>query len=358
MRILQISSTRSLGGGERHVAGLSNELVKRGHEVYAAVVSASPLTDILQDVPRHNIAEFPLRNALDISTAISVAKFVRANRVELINAHFAKDYPVAAAAARFARVPFVITRHVLFPMNRLHRIFLRDVSYVLAPSNAVAGNLRSQGLFPTHKIVTIRYGLDVDDFPIRSRGFAETLCIGSIGNLDPVKGFDVLIRGAEIVSKQKPGVKFKIVGEDRSRDRRHEKAIRRLITDMNLGSLVELAGWSNNVSDMLAGFDIFISASRSESFGFVIAEAMLTGIPVIATETEGAREIISAPSLGRLVPIDSSQGLANAILELLNDSNKRSELGQHGRDHVKKNFSLQRMVDETEKLYQRIITAE
>src|SRR5688572_2654017 len=191
MRILQICSARTIGGGERHVIDLSNELTKRGHEVFAAVVLESPLRHGFVELPSNNIAEFPLRNALDVSSALRIRTFVRQNKIELINAHSAKDYPVAAAAARLAEVPFVITRHVLFPMNRLHRVLLRDARYVIAPSNAVATSLRAQGIFPSEKIVTIRYGLDVDRFPERVVVHDDGFCVGSIGNLDPVKGFDI-----------------------------------------------------------------------------------------------------------------------------------------------------------------------
>ena len=357
MRILQISSARAIGGGERHVADLSNELLKRGHDVFAAVGPNSPMPDALSGVPRDNIAEFSLRNAIDISTAVKIGNFAKEKSIELINAHFAKDYPVAAVAARIAGVPLVITRHVLFPMNRMHRIFLRDVKYVIAPSNAVAASLRSQDIFPVEKIVTIRYGLDIDRFPARVPAHREVICIGSVGNLDPVKGFDVLIRAAAIVAKQNKDVKFQIVGEDRSREGHNEKEVRDLICSLNLDDTVELLGWSDNIANLLAGFDIFVSASRSESFGFVIAEAMLSGIPVIATETEGAKEIIPDPSLGRLVPIGSDEALADAILVLLNDKNKRDELATHGRGHVENTFSLHRMVDATEALYQRVISS-
>ena len=355
MRILQISSARSIGGGERHVIDLSNELAKRGHEIFVAVVPGSPLREHLSEIPCENVAEFPLRNAVDIASAVRLANFVRDNRVELINAHFAKDYPVTAAAARIARVPFVVTRHVLFPMNPMHRLFLRKVSYGIAPSNAVAASLRTQGLFPNEKIVTIRYGIEVARFPEREPKSHNAVCVGSIGNLDPVKGFDVLIRAASIVAKQIPGVKFKIVGEDRSRDGRYEKELRDLIGELGLRETVELAGWSDNIANVLPEFDIFVSASRSESFGLVIAEAMLTGVPVIASETEGAREIIGAASLGKLVPIDSSEKLAEAVIELL--SGNRNDLSLNARRHIVENFSLGRMIDETESLYRRVVSS-
>ena len=355
MRVLQISSARSIGGGERHLIDLSNELAKRGHEIFVALVSNSPVREKLTEVPPTNIREFPLRNALDISTAMKIAKFARENNVELINAHFAKDYPVAAVASRLSKIPFVITRHVLFPMNGMHRFILSKVKYVIAPSNAVAASLRDQGLFPNEKIVTIRYGLDVENFPLRDPEGRTVFCVGSIGNLDPVKGFDVLIRAAEIVTKKRPDVKFKIIGEDRSRDGRNKKELNKLIEDLNLNETVELAGWSDNIADVLPGFDIFVSASRSESFGFVIAEAMLSGVPVIASETEGAKEIIVNPDLGVLVPIANSQALANAIIDLLSNNQRRSTLSNQGRVHIAENFSVRKTVDETEALYRRVV---
>ena len=355
MKVLQISSARSIGGGEKHVVDVSNELSKRGHGIFAAVVPGSPLKRFLSDLPAGHIGEFPLRNALDVASAMRVAEFVRANGIELINAHFAKDYPVAAIAARVTNVPYVITRHVLFPMKRLHRFVLRQVRFVIAPSNAVADSLRRYGLFPDEKIITIRYGLDVDNFPIRNTDTPSDVSVGSIGNLDPVKGFDVFIRAAGLVSKDRPDVRFKIVGEDRSRDRRNEIELRALITELDLADSVELAGWSDDIAGALSAFTLFVSASRSESFGFVIAEAMLSGVPVVATDTDGAKEIISDPTLGILVPNGDSSRLANAIIELLSDNDRRTELSSFGRRHITEHFSLKKTVDETEALYRRAI---
>jgi L-malate glycosyltransferase len=355
MRILQISSARSIGGGERHLIDLSNELTRRGHDVFLAAVPGSPLPSAMHELAGDKIVEVRLRNALDLASAITLARFARAKRIDLINAHFAKDYPVAAAAARLAGVQLVITRHVLFPMNRLHRSFLRNARTVIAPSNAVADSLRAQNLFDPEKIVTIRYGLNVERFPARRSDRRDRFCIGSIGNLDPVKGLDIFIRAAEIVSNQLPEARFRIVGEDRTRDGRNEEHLRGLIDRLNLSRVVRLAGWSDDVSTVLNEFDIFVSTSRSESFGFAIAEAMLSGVPVVASETEGAREIISDPSLGVLVPTESPDAIANAIVDLHQDAALRETLTVAGREHIRKNFSSERMVDETEALYEQCV---
>lgn len=355
MRILQICSARSIGGGERHVADLSNELTRRGHDIFAAVVPGSPILPELSALPPENIVAFPLRNSVDAVSAIKIGKFAGKNKIELIHAHLAKDYPVAAATSRIAGIPFVITRHVLFPMNRLHRLFLREVNFVIAPSDAVAKSLRDEGIFPLEKIVTIRHGLDVGQFHVRERGNSEEFRVGTIGNLDPVKGFDILIRAAAIVAPKEPHISFAIFGEDRSRDGSNRAALEDLTAQLNLQDTVKLAGWSTDLQAELAHLDLFVSASRSESFGFAIAEAMLAGVPVVASETEGAKEIIADPSLGRLVPIGSPEALADAILDLHDDTARRDQFSAFGRRHVSENFSLKRMVDETEALYRRAI---
>src|SRR5262249_15568300 len=99
MIILQVSSARSLGGGERHLVDLAKGLTQRGHDVFVALVPASPLPAELSNLPDENFIELPLRNALDIGSARKLAQFAARNHVDIIHAHLARDYPLAAAAA-------------------------------------------------------------------------------------------------------------------------------------------------------------------------------------------------------------------------------------------------------------------
>jgi len=82
---------------------------------------------------------------------------------------------------------------------------------------------------------------------------------------------------------------------------------------------------------------------------------MLADVPVIATETEGAKEIISEASLGLLVPLADPNALASAIVDLLADEPRRSLLSQLGRAHIADNFSIKKTVDKTEALYGQVI---
>src|SRR5437762_11545845 len=98
MRILQICSAREIGGGEIHLADLANALVQREHDVLAALMPASPLRAMLSSLPGENILELPMRNSLNLATALKLSRFVGASYIDIVNAHVASDYPLAALA--------------------------------------------------------------------------------------------------------------------------------------------------------------------------------------------------------------------------------------------------------------------
>ena len=156
MRILQICSARQIGGGERHLADLANGLTRRGHDVFAALNPSSPLRSELSSVTEQNIVQAPMRNALNVSSALKLARFVSENRIQIIHAHVARDYPLAALVARRSSARLILTRHVLFPMNRTHKLSLRRTNRVIAVSQAVAEGLRAQRIFSEEKIVKLQ----------------------------------------------------------------------------------------------------------------------------------------------------------------------------------------------------------
>src|SRR5690242_19519322 len=144
MRILQICSAREIGGGERHLADLANELAKHGHEVFAALSPGSHLRTELSELNSSNVIELPMRNALNLSTAMKLSRFVREKKIEIVHAHVARDYPLAALVTGRSNARLVLTRHVLFSMNPVHKLTLRRTARVIAVSQAVADAQREQ----------------------------------------------------------------------------------------------------------------------------------------------------------------------------------------------------------------------
>ena len=363
MKILQICSARTLGGGERHLADLASGLARRGHDVYAALVPASPLQSELSGLPAENIIELPLRNSLDVASALKLGQFVRQNQIEIIHAHLARDYPLAVFGARRADgARVVLTRHVLFPLSRIHRVLLRRVERVIAVSQAVADGLIAQDIFDGGKVVLIHNGVDLDRFAKKKEGdsverqeLGARLCVGMIGELAPIKGQENFLRAAAIISSRRDDVDFVVAGEDKSRTGENRRLLERMVVELELSERVRIDGWADDVAELLRTFDVFVSASRSESFGIAIVEAMASRVPVVATMTAGAGEIIDDDSTGMLVPIGDAEALAEAIDELLDDPTKRERLASNAQRKASEEFSLDRMVARTEEVYHEVL---
>ena len=129
----------------------------------------------------------------------------------------------------------------------------------------------------------------------------------------------------------------------------------RLISDLNLQNKIRLLGWKSDVRSFLHSLDLFVSPSRYDSFGLAIAEAMACQIPMIATKTAGAQEIIENGESGVLTEIGKPEHLAAAILDLIADGEKRKLLAENGRRRIENNFSLEKMVAETMRFYETIL---
>lgn len=369
MRILQISSARTLGGGERHFADLSNGLARRGHEVYAAVREDSPLGGELADVAASHVLPLAPRNALDVARAARLARLARRERVEIVHAHLARDYPPAALAARLAGpARLVVTRHVLFPLGRAQRLVLARAARVVAVSGAVERALRTQQLLDEEKLRVVHNGVDVGrleraaagaerDACRRRLGVEAALVVGTLGSLSEVKGQDVFLRAAALVAREVPQGAFVLAGEDASRGGEFRARLEGLVAELDLGGRVRLAGRREPVAEFLACLDVFVNASRTESFGLATVEAMACGAAVVATATEGSREIIRDGANGLLVPVGDADALAAAVLRLLRDEPLRTRFREEARRDAHARFGLQRMIEETERVYAEIVSS-
>jgi glycosyltransferase involved in cell wall biosynthesis len=365
MKVLQVCSARVIGGGEKHLADLARGLDARGHEVYAALRAGSGLRSLLPMVPERNILRLRATGPLNVANAFRLARFIRERKIEIIHAHIARDYLPAALAAKLAgRVGLVITRHVLFPLRKLHGKMLKRVDGVVAVSHAVADALRAQDIFDPARIVVIHNGIDLERFARNGtardslRGFIKpgnSFLVGMVGHLAPIKGQDEFIRAAAIVTSRRADVTFIIAGEDKSRTGENRRRLERLIGELGLSDRVHLLGWVDDVPALLSALDLLVSPSRSEPFGLSIVEGMACGAPLIATMSEGAREILEDGVTGLLLPSGSPEELAGAIVRLLDDEEGRRSLSARALAAVRDRFTLERMAGATEQLYRSVL---
>jgi glycosyltransferase involved in cell wall biosynthesis len=366
MRILQVCSVTTFGGGERHLADLSRALVDLGHEVYAAYVPASPLSTELSFLPNSRKLAITRNNYLKNLTRL--AAFVRSQDVEIVHAHAARDYHLAALAVRLSlRARLVLTRHALFPLRGINRRLLRTAGRVIAVSEAVADSLAVNEVIESSKITVVHNGIDLDRFErfVAPKGTCESnshdagdracVLVGTVGHLAPIKGQDVFIRAAALISARRGDVRFVVIGEDKSPHMSYRRSLERLVVELGVSGIVELPGWRDDIPAVLSSMDVFVSAARSEPFGLAIVEAMAAGLPIVAAASEGALEIIDDGISGKLVPTDDAEALAQAIVDLIDNPDERLRLGRNAQLAARERYSLKRMATDTECVYHEVL---
>ncbi len=181
----------------------------------------------------------------------------------------------------------------------------------------------------------------------------ETIAVGCVGRLDPIKDHVTLLRAAEIVIRQGGDIKVYIVGDGCERPTL-EAMVR---SRPSLAGRVILTGDVRNVSEWLNGFDVFVLASLSEGMSNTIVEAMAVGLPVIATAAAG-NELLEQQTSGLLVPEKDEEAMAKSLSLLIADQSLRATLGRNARLRAQSTFSMQRMVEEYTRVYASLSSQE
>jgi glycosyltransferase involved in cell wall biosynthesis len=184
---------------------------------------------------------------------------------------------------------------------------------------------------------------------------AARFLVGTVGELSETKGQEDFLRAAALVARRGMDVDFLIVGEDNTPGEPTRRKLEQLIGEENLRGRVHLGGYAPDLPRLLAALDLYVSASRAEAFGLATLEAIACGAPVVATATDGSREIIGGGAGGRLVPVGDAEALASATIDLLKDEDERACLSAAASASVRARFSLERMVRETEEVYRSVL---
>jgi glycosyltransferase involved in cell wall biosynthesis len=321
MRILQVSSARSLGGGETHVLQLAQALRSRGHDVWIAGRANGPL--------RPDIA-LPFLNSADLFTALRLRSILRREKFDVLHAHVARDYPIVAAAAwTISGLKLVLTRHLLHPVRR-HALY-RRVDGWIAPTSQILKTV--EPLAPRRSAVIPNW-VDLDRFPYRPHSFHEAVTIGLLGQVSPHKGHDDAI---EALRELGPDFRLQIAGKG---DPVYETKLKKNAA----GLPVEFVGLVEP-RQFFERIDILIVPSWEEPFGIVLLEAMASGIPVIATSVGGPAEFVR----GVLIPPRDPHALAAAIRSV-----RPGQFIREAREHVEQNYDVRKVVLLIEDFYRRL----
>ncbi len=365
MRILHISSAKTFSGTERHFADLCRGLQQRGHEIFVALRPTNEWQQWIDFIPSENILFVSVRNSFGMFSAKRIGRYLIDNKLDVIHAHVGRDYIAAAIASRISKnTSFVLTRHMMAPLKPFHKFALRNAGAAIGVSPAVEKQLKK--IFPVEKVHVIPNGLDIaDEADTRQlrqqfREFhnipLDAPLVGTIGELKPAKGQRDFVIAAYEIAKSDKNCHFVIAGIDNSDDGKFRGELRRLVKVFGLEDRFLWLDWLDDTAPFFSALDLFISPSHSESFGLAILEAMVRGIAVISTDTDGARVLLG--DTGVRTPVNDPVALAAAVAGLLADNEKRAAIGPSLQKMAVGTFSIATMVDATEGLYHRIASPQ
>jgi glycosyltransferase involved in cell wall biosynthesis len=333
------------------IAGLDGKLAE---EMRSAGAQVTTLPSLDRDV---NLFR-------DLASLFALIKYFRANKPDILHLNSPKMGFIGALAARLTGVKRIIyTSHgwpFLEPRSRLSKIFFQLLcwhliklsNYTIVISEAERAAVTRWALI-SNRLVTIYNGISETNHLSRSAARAQlnlpadALVVGTIAELHRNKGLTYLLTAAAALVQNHPQLHFAIIGEG---EERHH--LETLTHDYSLRNNIHLLGGKPEAATLLPAFDIFILPSVKEGLPYVILEAGLAGLPVVATRVGGIAEIIDHQQNGLLVTPANPNDLAEAIEQLIQNPAQRKTFGDRLRDKVKKNFTLEQMVSETRNLYQ------
>jgi glycosyltransferase involved in cell wall biosynthesis len=212
------------------------------------------------------------------------------------------------------------------------------------------------------KLVVIHNGVSIDSFnqtistsTIKNElKLNNTIIVGTVGQLLPLKGQDIFIEAAaQIIPQCSVPVKFLICGRGTPE---YETILKKKVTNNNLSDSVIFTGFRSDIPQLMACLDIFALASTyREGLSRVIIEAMASAKPVVAFDTGGNREAVETGFTGMLVPPGDTGLFAAALLQLIHNTNLREEWGSAGRLRIEQHFSINENVRRIQELYKEIL---
>ena len=357
--MLQVVLSLNPGGTERLVV----EIVRRlGSELPMAVCCLDEEGAWGEELKADGISVKALRRGAGFRPMIgrAIAQFAVAHDIDVLHCHHYSPFVYGCLARAWRRnLRVIFTEHGRLSdaaPSRKRRAANMGLSRAPHQVVAVSADLRrhlvAEG-FPEHQVDVVYNGIPVGPAPDATsrscarRVFAvsdQTIVVGTIARLDPVKDLDTLVRAVASLSHRLP-IMLAVIGDGAERHALEELSARTPAT-------VRFLGHRDDARQLLAGCDAYANSSIHEGISLTILEAMAARLPIVATRVGGTPEIIDA-SCGRLVPPRDPGAMAGALSALASDSGLRDDLGRAARRQVEERFTIERMVDEYRGAYDR-----
>ena len=378
MNILMMTNTFTphVGGVARSIEAFTAEYRKRGHRVLVVAPEFENMPENEVDVIR--IPAIQNFNGSDFSVVLSTPGYlteaIEEFKADIVHSHH--PFLIGVTAFRMARkyeLPIVFTHHTMYEQythyvpgdsETLKRFVIKlSTSYsnlcdqVFAPSESVALVLGDRGVFAPIDVVPT--GVNLEQFARgNGPGFRaamdipqDAIVVGHVGRLAPEKNLEFLAKALVAFFKSESRAHFLVVGGGPS-----SKAIRQIFFREKMARRLHIAGVLDHplLTSAYRAMDMFVFASKSETQGLVLIEAMAARVPVVALDAPGVREVVEDHHNGRLLHSETLDEFLSALQWVASLGPEHIEQLKEGAEHTAKSFSMERSTDKALALYENL----
>ncbi len=355
MIVAHLMTSPFVGGPEHLILGLTMCLPASSRSVFVLFADKGKSRAFRSLLQLHGLETVMLeRDTPDLLAMVrELDRRLRELEVSVLCCHGYKADLVGMLAADRAGIPVIAMSHgwtaetwKVRLYETLDRALLRRIDRVVCVSEGQAEKVRQAGVGPD-RVVVIRNAVRADRFDhVDPSGRSRLIdmfghpppqrIVGSAGRISPEKGFGILVEAAAIVTRSAPQVGFVHFGDGPLRE-----TLARRIRQLGLDGRFVLAGFCTELDRFLPHLDLSVLPSFTEGLPTVVLESYAAGVPVVATAVGGTPEAVADGVDGYLVPSGDPNALANRILDLLQNDEKRKVMGRQGRVRIRSEFSFE-----------------
>lgn len=366
MRILFLSTSMGMGGADSQILVAAQDLRTRGHDIL--IVSLTPLGPMGLRARTSGIATESLemrRGIPDPRGLARLMRIVRAWHPNVLHSHMVHANLMARALQLVAPVPALVsTIHNVYEGNAVlmagYRLTNGLVDRMTIISQAAAERFIGERIIPADLLRVVPNGIDPDLYrqPAEVRnGLRRALGLGgefawlAVGRFETAKDYPNMLRAFASVHERHPEAVLLLAGRGALQDETES-----LARELELGPAVRFLGVREDVAALISAADGYVMSSAWEGMPMVLLEAAAGGLPIVTTRAGGTAEVVLDGESGYLTPPGDSPALASAMLRLMSlGQAERRALGERGREHIRTNYGLHRVVERWEALYREVL---
>jgi len=359
MNILELCLSGGFGGLELYALKSIKELKKTGNNIKVIVRKNTFLDEKLEESAISRVYLHPLITTLPLIAAWQLAVYLSTNKIDVMHIHWGHDLFLAVMAKVFSRrkIKLVYTRQMALTRMKhdpYHKFVYKNVDAYVVIAQALYNDASRYLPLKSGCLHLLYYGVPgpftdinicnkyLDEHQIEMGAFK----IAIFGRIEHGKGQHLLVDAVRQLRKEGKNIQAAMIGHIMDQD--YFNNLAKEIIDAGLEQQIRYLGFHNNPVSIMACFDVVVLASKCETFGLVLPEAMRAGVAVIGSNCGGVPEIISHGKTGILFESENVEDLTNRLRELIDDPALCQKLAKAGKTEADERFS-------EEKHFQRLI---